>query len=192
MKRFFVVSLVLVFVVALMAVPAMAASSYAADSIVDGVAIYSSLPSDGEYTVSVNGLVSDPFPFTPNSDYDQYGESQTEIILSEYDYCYLSVGTWDSGYCISVSDSYGEMIEVFSFELFPVGSESVSPSPASIFVVFAGIGNWLTQALTDASSIFYQAESGLTLLGTLSVCGLAVAVVFLLIGWIRRMLLFRH
>ena len=192
MKRILIISLVVALAVVMMAVPAMAASSYAADSIVDGMAIYSSLPSDGEYTVSVNGLVSEPFAFTPLSDYDKYGESYTEIYLPEYDYCSLSVGTWDSGYCISVSDSFGEMIEVFSFELFPVGSESAPASPGSIFAVFAGIGNWLAQALTDASSIFYQAESGLTLLGTLSVCGLGVAVVFLLIGWIRRMLLFRH
>lgn len=47
--------------------------------------------------------------------------------------------------------------------------------------VFSAIGDWIATAVTDLIPMFYSAESGLTFLGTLSVVGLAMSVVFLLI-----------
>lgn len=57
--------------------------------------------------------------------------------------------------------------------------------------VFDAIGTWLTGAVQDLIPMFYVAESGLTFLGTLAVIGLAMSVVFLLIGLIQNFLHFR-
>lgn len=57
--------------------------------------------------------------------------------------------------------------------------------------VFDAIGTWLTGAVQDLIPMFYVAESGLTFLGTLAVIGLAMSVVFLLIGLIQKFLHFR-
>lgn len=55
--------------------------------------------------------------------------------------------------------------------------------------VFTEIGNWLVTAVSSFMPMFY-AETGLTLLGTLAVAGLAVSICFLLIGIIQRFLHF--
>lgn len=57
--------------------------------------------------------------------------------------------------------------------------------------VFDAIGTWLAGAVEDLIPMFYVAESGLTFLGTLAVIGLAMSVVFLLIGLIQKFLHFR-
>lgn len=57
--------------------------------------------------------------------------------------------------------------------------------------VFDAIGTWLSGAVNDLIPMFYVAESGLTFLGTLAVVGLAMSVVFLLIGLIQNFLHFR-
>lgn len=56
--------------------------------------------------------------------------------------------------------------------------------------VFTEIGNWLVTAVSSFLPMFYVAETGLTLLGTLAVAGLAVSICFLLIGIIQRFLHF--
>lgn len=57
--------------------------------------------------------------------------------------------------------------------------------------VFTSIATWIADTLPSISEIFYNAESGLTFLGTLSVCGLSVSVFFLLMGLIQNFLHFR-
>ena len=61
----------------------------------------------------------------------------------------------------------------------------------SITGVFSAIGDWLASAVTDLIPMFYTAESGLTFLGVLAVCGLAFSVIFLVIGLIQNFLHFR-
>lgn len=61
----------------------------------------------------------------------------------------------------------------------------------SILEVFSSIGAWIVEAITDLMPMFYVAESGLTLLGVLAVCGLGLSIVFLLIGVIQSFLRFR-
>lgn len=61
----------------------------------------------------------------------------------------------------------------------------------SITGVFSEIGTWISEAINDLLPMFYTAESGLTFLGTLAVCGLAFSVVFLLISLIQNFLHFR-
>lgn len=57
--------------------------------------------------------------------------------------------------------------------------------------VFSAIGGWIATAVTDLMPMFYVAETGLTFLGVLAVCGLAFSVVFLIIGLIQNFLHFR-
>lgn len=57
--------------------------------------------------------------------------------------------------------------------------------------VFSSLAEWITSQLPKVTAVFYNAESGLTFLGTLAVCGLAVSVFFLLMGLIQNFLHFR-
>lgn len=57
--------------------------------------------------------------------------------------------------------------------------------------VFEAIGNWIVTYMPQISSLFYTAENGLTLLGTLAVVGLGISVFFLLMGIIQRFLKFQ-
>lgn len=58
--------------------------------------------------------------------------------------------------------------------------------------VFTEIGNWIVGAVNSMIPMFYDtASTSLTLLGVLAVCGLAISVVFLLIGIIQNFLHFR-
>lgn len=61
---------------------------------------------------------------------------------------------------------------------------------SAITGVFTEIASWIAEAVTAITPMFYG-ESGLTFLGTLAVCGLAFAVVFLIIGLIQNFLHFR-
>lgn len=57
--------------------------------------------------------------------------------------------------------------------------------------VFSSLAQWIAKTLPSITEIFYNAESGLTFLGTLAVCGLAISVFFLLMGLIQNFLHFR-
>lgn len=57
--------------------------------------------------------------------------------------------------------------------------------------VFAEIGNWIVEYMPSIEALFYTAETGLTLLGTLAVVGLGISVFFLLMGIIQRFLKFQ-
>ena len=60
-----------------------------------------------------------------------------------------------------------------------------------IFAVFTSIGEWIVGAFPQITSLFYSAETGLTFMGVLAVCGLGFSVIFLLMGVIQRFLHFR-
>lgn len=57
--------------------------------------------------------------------------------------------------------------------------------------VFDAVGDWIVSAVGDMTALFYSSSDGLTLLGTLAVCGLAFSVIFLIIGIIQNFLHFR-
>lgn len=61
----------------------------------------------------------------------------------------------------------------------------------SILAVFDAVGNWIPGAVTNLVPLFYAADTGLTFLGVLAVCGLAFGVVFLVMGIIQNFLHFR-
>lgn len=59
----------------------------------------------------------------------------------------------------------------------------------SILSVFSGVGSWLGGAVQNISTMFWTAESGMTVLGYLAVASLALAVIllifFLIAGWLK-------
>lgn len=61
----------------------------------------------------------------------------------------------------------------------------------AIFAVFTAFGEWIGDAVISLLPMFYTAESGLTFLGTLGVCGLGMSVIFLILGFIQNFLHFR-
>lgn len=61
----------------------------------------------------------------------------------------------------------------------------------SVFSVFTKVGEWIVDSVNAMSALFYNPETGLTLIGVLSVSGLAFSVVFLIIHVIARFLHFR-
>ena len=61
----------------------------------------------------------------------------------------------------------------------------------SITNVWSAIMGWFATSFGTVQKMFYVDGSGLTFLGTLAVCGLAIGVFFLLMGVIQNFLHFR-
>ena len=67
----------------------------------------------------------------------------------------------------------------------------------AILAIFTGIGEWFVTSFNMVVPIFWTAPTGegttgsLTFMGVLAVAGLAISVVFLLIGIIQRFLKFK-
>ena len=59
-----------------------------------------------------------------------------------------------------------------------------------VLEVFTSVGVWISTNVSTYSTMFYNAETGLTFMGVLAVAGLAFSVTFLLIGIIQRFLKF--
>ena len=68
---------------------------------------------------------------------------------------------------------------------------------SAILEVFTGVGEWFVTSFNKVIPIFWTAPTGdattgsLTFMGVLAVAGLAISVVFLLIGIVQRFLKFR-
>lgn len=60
----------------------------------------------------------------------------------------------------------------------------------AVLAVFMAIAEWFTDAIPVITAFFY-ADGALTFMGVLAVAGLAVSIVFLLIGVISNFLHFR-
>lgn len=61
----------------------------------------------------------------------------------------------------------------------------------AIFAVFTAVSEWMVSAITPLEALFYNAESGLTFLGTTALLSLGIGVIFLLIGVVQKFLTFR-
>lgn len=59
---------------------------------------------------------------------------------------------------------------------------------SSVMAVFTAILEWFGTAFETASGLFYNSESGLTLIGVVSVLTLGIGVVTLVFGWIRSII----
>lgn len=60
----------------------------------------------------------------------------------------------------------------------------------AILSVFTSVGTWIAGAVDQVTPMFYD-NGALTFLGVLAVAGLAISVVFLIIGVIQNFLHFR-
>lgn len=69
-----------------------------------------------------------------------------------------------------------------------MGSTSVLDS---ITAVFEAMADWLIGIIPTITGIFYTAENGLSILGTLAVIALSMSVVFLLLGFVISFFQFR-
>ena len=61
----------------------------------------------------------------------------------------------------------------------------------SVLEVFTAVGEWIADAINQLVPMFYNAETGLTFLGILALCGLAFSVIFLIMRIIENFLHFR-
>lgn len=59
---------------------------------------------------------------------------------------------------------------------------------SSVTNVFTEMISWFTEAMTEVGSIFFTAEAGLTLIGTITVIGVSFAVALKVISMIRSLL----
>lgn len=84
---------------------------------------------------------------------------------------------------IQLTQYYDERVS--SLEYFP----AYSLSSPGVLSVFSGVSSWLGGAVNNMITMFYSAESGLTVLGVLAVASLAFAFILLLIyliaGWLK-------
>lgn len=62
---------------------------------------------------------------------------------------------------------------------------------ADVLEVFSSMIEWVASAIQPITAMFWTAESGLTFLGVLATAGLAISIVFLLIGVLSNFLHFR-
>lgn len=61
----------------------------------------------------------------------------------------------------------------------------------AIFEVFTVFSEWIGTAITAVMPIFYVEATGLTFVGALGVAGLAMSIMFLILGFIQNFLHFR-
>lgn len=57
--------------------------------------------------------------------------------------------------------------------------------------VWTEVMNWLTTSLGSVQDVFYDADTGLTFLGTLAVIGVSIGIGLLIIGIVQRFLALR-
>lgn len=59
---------------------------------------------------------------------------------------------------------------------------------SSVMSVFTAILEWFGDSLEVASGVFYDATTGLTLIGTVSVLTLGIGVITLVLAWVRNVI----
>lgn len=57
--------------------------------------------------------------------------------------------------------------------------------------IWTQVMNWISTSLGSVQTVFYDAEDGLTFLGTLAVIGVSIAIGFLIIGVVQNFLKLR-
>ena len=212
MKRFLIIALAVMLVVAMLAVPAFA--STVCTGVLDdyGFCVLSQIPNPGRYQATFDwvhgGLriscVLPPFDLQVFVDEDlsylggiapmrymldgECFEGQVEIAIIEN-----AAPTSDNPEYVVDAVGVTNGTDMLTIDNFVLSTVPVSEEAAvdSVLGVFTGIGSWLVAELGNATSLFYQADTGLTILGVLAVAGLGIAVVFLLINWIKSLLQFR-
>ena len=194
--RKFLVFLSVVLIVVCCALPAFADEVEREEftlHIVDGVAIKENFV-DGMYYVKVynnNTLRADLGKV--NLYYGSSYHNEVQIFGDANPPHYLDIAvTSEQGSPPTLSCSIKDVNSMFFFKdrtyvTFEPAPDD--PPTQSVFGVFTSIGDWLTESLSSLGSLFYN-DSGLTFLGVLAVAGLAISVIFFLIGIIYNFVMF--
>ena len=66
--------------------------------------------------------------------------------------------------------------------MFPLLTGAATGVVEQILTVLTAIGGWFVTMISNMLPIFYVPETGLTIIGVLSVCGLGVGVILLVIN----------
>ena len=87
-----------------------------------------------------------------------------------------------------------DIIKPFTLCQYTEGGEDMTETNivTAVLAVFSSIGDWFADIIPSMLGVFYSSESGLTILGTLAVCSLAIAVVLLVLAWILDFFKFRR
>lgn len=65
--------------------------------------------------------------------------------------------------------------------------EGTTSVVSAILDVVLLILQWFVDAVTEMTALFYTAEAGLTVIGTITVVGFGIALVLLVAAWIRSL-----
>lgn len=69
--------------------------------------------------------------------------------------------------------------------------ESVPAIIQSIITVFEAVAAWFVSAVNSATTMFWSAEGGLTMIGALAIFSLGFAIILLVLNYIKDFLRFR-
>ena len=124
------------------------------------------------YTSSLNSWASSfDGPFSGNV-------GETKITLS-----------FDPSYTIYVANVDPSLYSDYSSSIQPLSYVYTSTEGPGVFTVFSGVSSWLAGAVNNMIPMFWTAEAGLTPIGVLAVCSLALTVILLLFwliaGWLK-------
>lgn len=204
MKRFLLLFCTAVLCCALIAVPALAAETgtYSLDISDSGSCMDGDPISLGHYRVELYLSGSDQ-PILITADFE-FTNLQVCVSLPSFTYEGVSYSVQccpDTG-GLSTADIYADSgdfdLGSCTLKFSPVSGSDVpvkgkQPSltdSGSIMDVFGVVGTWIIGMLTSMTGIFWTG-SQLTMVGVLAVCGLAFAVIFLIVALISRFLHFR-
>lgn len=215
MKRFLLLFCATVLSCALIVVPAFAYevgsepylwSEYANENMV----VFDDPIEDGYYTLTV-AFTDDLIPFiqtpvfeiTESVDFTFYNvlNSDEQLRLwgglqDDGTYSFFLASVYSDGdfeYMVPSEPCYDLYVALYSESGAgaPVkGNQPALTDSGSIMDVFGVVGTWIIGMLTSMTGIFWTG-SQLTMVGVLAVCGLAFAVVFLIVALISRFLHFR-
>lgn len=125
--------------------------------------------------------VSDPVLFSPDVSF--YNVNWSEFVSYEGDYFSVDIGLAEFAYL----NGQVNFTSSEQFEFYPL--EIIYPAYGGVLSVFTGVANFLSGAVQNISTMFWTAESGMTVLGYLAVASLALAVIllifYLIAGWLK-------
>lgn len=117
----------------------------------------------GEYGVT-------SIDFSDNTVYMDFSGSLDEIVIDIFTYSVLDISLAPYAKPQYISLEVNEIVNA-----------------SSVLGVFGSITDWIVSGVSSVQGVFY-ANNQLTMLGTLAVIGVAVAVSFLIIGFVQRFL----
>ena len=202
----------IVAVVAMLALPVFADTLYAGSFDEDfGVVICDGVPVSGEYELSLVfhpdfGYSDQTVPVTLTATEIEEDGYAMPVVVGSFQLDYSGeVRTAEMLILVAIPfdqdnpDQLYNVVQFTSSDLgLPVVSFTLSPAPVdpvspieSVFDIFSSIGSWLSTSLSEFISLFYNVDSGFTLLGILCVIPIGVSICFLIFILIVNFFKFR-